>query len=240
MSRRIWPVLLLVAMLFAGCSRQAPQPAAPTAQQAATEAPAVEAPAAEQEATEAPAAEGEETDAGEAISGAVLRYPIDTDPDTLDPWRTTTVASRRILVNIYEGLTQFDPETSEVAPLLAESWEISQDGKTYTFHLREGVQFQQVDGVTYEDREMTADDVVWSWLRYLSNDTEVSEHPEYLSGVEGAEAYLEGEADGVSGIQVVDDYTLEVTLAEPSHRFLADLVNAYVVPREAFEALGDE
>ncbi len=169
-----------------------------------------------------------------------LNYPIDADPESLDAWRTTTVASRRILDNVYEGLTTLDPETAEIVPGLAESWEVSEDGLTYTFTLREGVLFQEVEGVEYENRELSAEDVVWSWTRYLTEDTSISEHPEYLSAVAGAEAYLAGEAESVSGLNVVDDTTLEVTLAQPNHRFLADLINAYVVPEEALEGLGEE
>lgn len=173
-----------------------------------------------------------------AYAAGTLRYPISADPEHLDAWRSTTVATRRVLVNIYEGLTTFDPKGGDVVPLLADSWDISDDGLTYTFHLKHGVQFQAAPGVTYDDREMTADDVEWSFLRYLTNDTDISEHPEYLSSLAGAEAYLAGEADGVSGMRVVDPYTLELTLTAPNHRFLADLVNAYVVPREALDGLG--
>lgn len=174
-----------------------------------------------------------------AHAQGTLNYPIDSDPETLDAWRTTTVASRRILDNIYEGLTTFDPETAEVIPELAESWEVSGDALTYTFKLRPGVRFQEAEGVSYENRELTADDVVWSWTRYLTEDTTISEHPEYLIDVAGAQAYLDGEADSVSGLRVIDDLTLEVTLEQPSHRFLANLVNAYVVPQEALDGLGD-
>lgn len=177
---------------------------------------------------------------GFGLAQDVLNYPVSADPEHLDPWRSTTTATRRVLVNIYQGLTNLDPETAEIIPDLAESWDISDDARTYTFHIREGVQFQDVDGVEYDSREVTAEDVEWSFLRYLSEDTTISEHPEYLSDIEGAEEYLAGEADTVSGLEVVDDHTLRVTLSEPSHRFLANLINAYVVPREALEGLGDE
>lgn len=169
-----------------------------------------------------------------------LNYPISADPEHLDPWRSTTVATRRVLVNIYEGLVTLDPLTAEIIPALAESWDISDDGRTYTFKLRQGVLFQAVDDVTYENREMTAQDVVWSWLRYLSEDTNVSEHPEYLSDITGATAYMSGEADSVAGLEIIDDYTLKVTIDQPSHRFLANLINAYVVPEEALTARGDD
>jgi peptide/nickel transport system substrate-binding protein/oligopeptide transport system substrate-binding protein len=173
-----------------------------------------------------------------AAAQGTLRYPISADPEHLDPWRSTTVATRLVLVNVYEGLTTLDPVTAAIVPALAESWDISDDGLTYTFHLRRGVNFQQVDGVSYEKPEMTAADVVWSFERYLSEDTTVSQHPEYLDGVVGATAFLAGEADSVSGLRVIDDYTLEVVLEQPSHRFLANLINAYVVSQEAFEQVG--
>ena len=175
-----------------------------------------------------------------AAAQGTFDLPVAADPEHLDPWRSTTTATRRVLINLYEGLTTLDGNSAEVIPALATSWDISDDGLTYTFHLREGVLFHEVEGVTYEDREMKAADVEWSFVRYLSEDTDISQHPEYLLQVEGAQAYLDGEADGVSGIKVIDDYTIEITLTAPSHRFLATLINVYVVPQEALEALGSD
>ncbi len=175
---------------------------------------------------------------GSAVAAGTLNYPVDADPEHLDAWRSTTTATRRVLVNIYEGLTTFAGDSGEVIPALAESWDISEDGLTYTFHLRHGVNFQEAEGVTYADREMKADDVEWSLLRYLTEDTAISEHPEYLQALSGSAAFLAGETDTVAGFRIVDDYTVEMTLDAPNHRFLADLVNAYVVPREALDALG--
>lgn len=165
--------------------------------------------------------------------------PISADPEHLDPWRSTTTATREILVEVYEGLTGFHKETGAVIPLLAESWDISSDGLTYTFHLREGVMFQEAEGLTYEKPEVTTADVVWSWERFLNEDTNISQHPEYILGVVGAQEFMDGEIDHVSGLKVIDDYTLEVTLTAPSHRFLADIINAYVVSKEAVEHFGD-
>lgn len=178
--------------------------------------------------------------AGSASAAGTLRYPVSADPEHLDAWRSTTVATRRVLVNLYEGLTTFDGNTGQIIPALASSWDISDDGLTYIFHLRPGVLFHDVEGVSYDDREMKASDVEWSLLRYLTEDTSISEHPEYLSALTGADAYLAGEADTVAGLKVVDDHTIELTLDAPNHRFLADLVNAYVVPKEALDALGSD
>lgn len=176
---------------------------------------------------------------GLAAAQGTLRFPINADPEHLDPWRSTTVATRQIIVNVYEGLTTLDASAA-IVPALAESWDISDDSLTYTFHLRPGVKFQQVEGVTYENPEMTAADVIWSWQRYVSEDTTISQHPEYLDSVVGADVFLAGEADSISGLRAIDDLTLEVTLEQPSHRFLANLINAYVVPQEALEALGSD
>jgi len=170
-----------------------------------------------------------------AAAQGTLNYPIGADPENLNVWRSRTVEATRILENVCDSLTTLDPETGEVVPELAESWDISEDGLVYTFNLRPGVLFHDVPGVTYENREMTAEDVVWSWTRFL---TEESTNPERVLTVKGAQAYLDGEAETVEGLRVVDDHTLEVTLERPSHRFLADLIFAYVVPEEAVTALG--
>lgn len=171
-------------------------------------------------------------------AAGVFRYPLSADPEHLDPFRSSTVATRTVIANIYEGLTAFDPQTGGVRPELAERWEISPDGLTYTFYLREGVRFQEVPGVTYEDPYVTAEDWLWSFKMFLSGDTSISEHPEYLEAVVGARAYTAGEADDVPGLKALDDHTLQITLEAPNHRFLFDLINAYVVPKEAYEQLG--
>ncbi len=99
--------------------------------------------------------------------------------------------------------------------------------------------FQDVPNVTYESREVTAADWVWSMKTFLSGDEAISSHPDYLESVVGAPEFTAGEADDVAGIKIIDDYTLEITLSIPSHRFLFDLINVYVVPQEAFEQLGE-
>ncbi|MBN1965770.1 MAG: ABC transporter substrate-binding protein [Anaerolineae bacterium] len=169
----------------------------------------------------------------------MLRIPISADPEHLDPFRSTTTNTRAVIINTYEGLTTFDPETATVIPALADSWDISEDGLVYTFHLKEGVLFQDVASVTYDDRAVTAADWVWSMEMFLSGDEAISTHADYLEAILGAPEFTAGEADSVAGINVIDDYTLEITLAGPSHRFLYDLINVYVVPQEAYEQLGE-
>jgi ABC-type transport system substrate-binding protein len=176
-----------------------------------------------------------------AEAGKVLRYPISVEPEHLDPFRATSIATRRVVANVFEGLTALDPQTAGIKAGLAEKWDISKGGLVYTFHLKRGVRFQQVAGVTYADgREVTARDWLWSWKVFLSGNAAVSAHPEYLAAVKGAAEFRAGKADDVAGLKALDDYTLQVTLTGPDHRFLFSLVNAYVAPREAYEQLGAE
>src|SRR5687768_2945789 len=89
----------------------------------------------------------------------VLRFPISPDPEHLNPFTATTIAISTILNSVYEGLFQLDSETGQPAPALAESYEVSDDGLVYTFQLRKGVLFHEIEGVTFtdDDREFKAD-----------------------------------------------------------------------------------
>lgn len=79
---------------------------------------------------------------------------------------TTAVTADAVAETIFNRLADFKPGTTEVIPALAESWDISDDGLTYTFHLRKGVKFHTTDYFK-PTRDMNADDVVWSFQRQL-------------------------------------------------------------------------
>lgn len=115
---------------------------------------------------------------------------------------------------IYSFLVMPDEELNYVGDL-AESWDISEDGTVYTFHLREGVKW-------HDGEDFNAEDVVFT-LTALA-------HPNYNGGndgrvisIVGAREYQAGEADSVSGIKMLDDYTVEVTLESPNAAFLANM-----------------
>ncbi len=82
------------------------------------------------------------------------------EPESLDPAIITGQAEMRIAGSMFEGLTRQDPKTGDPIPSLAESWEISPDGRTYTFHLRHNLKWSTGE-------PLTADDVVYSWIRAL-------------------------------------------------------------------------
>lgn len=142
----------------------------------------------------------------------VLNLAIGSEPPTIDPALATDSTSGAIIKNVFEGLTAMDNE-GEILPAAAESWEVSEDGLTYTFKLREGNTWSNGDPVKASDFE-------YAWKRVLNPET-ASQYASILYVLEGAEAYNagEGEADAV-GVTAVDDSTLEVKLANPTSYFL--------------------
>src|SRR4030095_1450924 len=147
------------------------------------------------------------------------------DPEHLNPFTATTIAISNILNNVYEGLFKLDHETGQPVPALAESYDVSDDGLTYAFHLRKGVMFHEMPGVTFDDgdREFKADDWIWAANLSASGDENISSHPEGTETIVGAADVKDGKATEISGIKKIDDYTIEVTLASPNRLFLVNL-----------------
>lgn len=152
------------------------------------------------------------------------------DISTLDPQVGYDWQNWSIIKTIFDGLMDYVPGTTELVPHLAESYEVSDDGLTYTFKLREGVLF-------HNGREMVADDVRYTFERVFDPATQ-SPGQGFYTTIEGAQEFIDGEADSVAGIEVVDDYTIRFTTSEPDASFLHKLgLNfAHIVPQEAVEA----
>ena len=136
---------------------------------------------------------------------------------------TTFDASSR---TIYNRLVEFERGTTKIGPALAESWDISDDGLEYTFHLRPGVKFQTNKSFT-PSRDLNADDVVWSFERQLKPD-----HPFHqVSG--GTYEYFQGMdmQNLLKAVEKVDDLTVRFVLNQPEAPFLANL--AWTSPRSS-------
>lgn len=119
---------------------------------------------------------------------------------------------------IFDRLVNFKPGTTEVEPALAESWDVSEDGKTYTFHLRKGVKFHQ-SKLFKPSREFNADDVLFSFQRQKNAD-----HP-YHKVSNGSYQYFAGMGmdELISKIEKVDDHTVRFVLNRPEAPFIANL-----------------
>jgi len=163
----------------------------------------------------------------------VLRYALTAEPTTFDPALVRDGPTIDLLFQVFEGLVQWD-ENNRLVPNLAERWEVSEDGRTYTFYLKRGVKF-------HNGREVTAEDFKYSIERSCDPELASPVSATYLNDIVGALDKLNRKATEVKGVQVVDSHTLRITIDHPKAYFLAKLTypTAYVVCREGIEADGD-
>ena len=154
------------------------------------------------------------------------------DPRSLDPALSTDVPTGRAVGYVFDGLTRFTP-TAQVEPGLAERWEITPDGRSYTFHLRQRVRFH--DGTRF-----TARDVVHSWERALDPSSK-SSASEFLYPIKGARDFHAQKASSIAGITARDDSTIIVTLEEPLAAFVKLLAMpvASIVPQRTGQNFGE-
>ena len=155
-------------------------------------------------------------------NAAALAINLGTEPQTVDPAKASGVPEAEILLNLQEGLVVTDHDC-RILPGLADSWKISPDGLTYTFHLR-AAKWSNGDPVT-------ADDFVWQWIRVLQPDT-ASEYAILLYYIAGARAFNEGKTTDTTtvGLKAPNKRTLEVRLNEPTPYFLNMLAHTVFVP----------
>lgn len=160
-----------------------------------------------------------------------------SDPQTWDAFATSRSADSEAIVNTYDGLVEYDNE-NEIKPALAESWEVSEDGKTYTFHIRQGAKW--VDAQGREVADVKADDFVAGMqhmldagggLEYLVENIIVNAY-EYNTG--GVTDFAE------VGVKATDEYTVVYTLCQPTSYFITMLGYNVFAPmsRTYFESKG--
>jgi peptide/nickel transport system substrate-binding protein len=203
---RWWRIssLGILAVLAAACGGAAtPAPPAPT-QPAAAQNPTAVAPAASGGATAQPATNAAQPAPGQTSSKDTLTIVFQPNQGTLDPHFAATNQELLVTRNIYNALLKFKPDSTEVTGDLATSWDMSPDGLTYTFKLRQDVDWQKGFG------HFTANDVKASFDRLRA--------PETKSPFAGSISMLKE-------VQVVDDYTVKFILSEPYAAFPELLTN---------------
>jgi len=138
----------------------------------------------------------------------------ESEPETLDPAKMTGVLEDRIAKCLFEGLVTTDPKTLEPRPGVAETWEISADGLTYTFHLR-------ADARWSDGSPVTVNDFVRSWLRVITPAT-AADYAYMLYPLAGAEDFHRGKHSDPTqvGVAAADARTLVVRLRVPCPWFL--------------------
>ncbi|MDD5140761.1 MAG: peptide ABC transporter substrate-binding protein [Verrucomicrobiales bacterium] len=157
------------------------------------------------------------------------------EPESLDPAIITGQPELRAVQGLFEGLTRLDPKTARPIPGLAERWEISPDGLVYTFHLRTNL-------VWSTGKPITADDLVYSWIRAL-NPATASDYAGQLFYLKNAGDFNAGKIrdPALVGVRAMDKCTVRAELNHPTAFFL-DLCafpTLYVVPRQTIEKYGD-
>lgn len=212
MKKRLISVLLctaLAATMVAGCTKKnevlEQSAAAEGSESAQTEASAPEQTQAAAEALE----EFGEIPA-DVDTEQIITYAQGADPRGLDPALIDDGESSKPICQMYEGLLKYGDNNTEVEPCLAESWEVSEDGLTYTFKLRQGVKF-------HDGTDFNAEAVKYNVDRQTVNKTEDMLYADFVFG-------------DVAECNVIDDYTVEIVLNKVSTPFLNNLAMSLGAP----------
>lgn len=157
---------------------------------------------------------------------------VEDEPDTVD-FQCTTI-HYTIALNVFDRLVEnrLNPDGSvEIAPSLAESWEVSEDGKSYTFHLRENVRFSN-------GSPLTSSDVLYTLTRLLTHPDSCNR--DIAMEILGAPQLAAGEADTLAGFEALSDRDFAITLTQPFEAFLAclSMPGASILDEETTRAAG--
>jgi len=181
------------------------------------------------------ACSGGESNVVQGNRQGILHFGNGTEPQGLDPHVVTGLPESHIVRALFEGLAVKNPYTLEPEPGVAQRWDISEDGRTVTFHLNPQARWSNGDA-------MTAEDYVWSWQRAL-NPAMGNQYAYMLYPVENAEAFATGKLadfDAV-GVKALDKHTLQVRLNAPTPYFiqLMDHYSTFAVHRPTIEKFGE-
>ena len=185
------------------------------------------------------------TAAGQSVKGGTLTVTYQGEPTELDPaiaWELTSWGIERLTYQTFltyaskpgEAGTELVPDLATEVPA-AENGGISADGKTYTFHLKKGIKFAPP-----VSREVKAADFKYSFERMMIEPLAPATF--FYTGVVGAEEFMGGKAEEISGYKVVDDYTVQITLKKPEGSFLLAMTMPFtsVLPKEWVKKVGKQ
>ena len=214
MKKRILPLLLTAAMVagLAGCGSSAAKETTAASDNNQTTA--------------------ESTEAGSTTGEKILKVQVGPDPETVDPALNSAVDGGNMILHAFEGLLTLD-ENGQLKEGQAESWETSEDGLTWTFHLRDGLKWS--DGT-----DLTAKDFVYSWQRVCDPNVAAPYAETVLGMVKGYDEAIAGDITKLD-VQAPDEKTVVVNLANPCSYFgeLAAFATLNPVQQATVEANGD-
>ncbi len=171
---------------------------------------------------------------GGGAAGNTFKYALQGPPTSFDPAKVEDGDTIDLLMQVFEGLVQWDPD-SKIVGGIAEKWEISEDGTVYTFQLKPSVSF-------HNGRKLTAQDMVYSFTRAVLPATLSTTARTYLNDIVGALDCLDSKTKELKGVKAVDEHTLQITIDKRRPYFLAKLTypTGYAVCKEAIEANNGE
>jgi peptide/nickel transport system substrate-binding protein len=183
----------------------------------ATARPAAQPTAAATQAAAAPAAQptAATTQAGAAKRGGRIIIGTLGEAQSINPLLANETEGQWRDKMLFEEFVEIDQQTLKPSPNIAKEWQVSDDATQYTFTLRDDVKFS--DG-----QPLTANDVSFTLHGILKKEVG-SVHVPRFNGIKGAQQYMSGEAQTISGVQVLDDHTLKITLDQPNAAFLSNL-----------------
>lgn len=150
-------------------------------------------------------------DPGEPVYGGTLTVALHGEIDKLDPMQSVTIVGNQVHQNVVETLVTATPTLDGVQPELATDWTISEDGLTYTFHLRQGVKF-------HNGKDFTSEDVIYSFERMMDPDFPAADRSDMVM---------------VERVEAPDDYTVVFHLEYPFAAFLTNLESLWIFPKGA-------
>jgi len=171
---------------------------------------------------------------GETVEENVIRINVGSEPETIDPTLNSSIDGSVYIAHSFEGLAMKD-QNDKIAFGVADKWDISDDGLTYTFHIRDNAKW--TDG-----KAVTADDFIYAWRRAVDPKT-ASEYSFQLAPIKNAVAITEGNMPIESlGVRAIDDKTLEVTLVSPTAYFLelVAFTTYFPIRQDIIEEYGDQ
>ncbi|MCP4168892.1 MAG: ABC transporter substrate-binding protein [Chloroflexi bacterium] len=211
LSRHLFFIMIVLALVLAGCATQAPAPAAPAAEEPVAEEPAAEEPAAEEPATEEPAVEEPAAEEPfEVVMGVAANIA------TLHPNLTSLTTDWLVLEQIMDPLIVLGPDGT-FQPWLATDWEISEDGLTWTFKLREDATFHNGEPFNAESVKFTFDNAM---------NVEGSRQTNVINELEAA--------------NVVDEYTIELVTNRTNPIWLSQIAHLFMMPPAYSEEVGSD
>ncbi|MEH0158108.1 ABC transporter substrate-binding protein [Limibacter armeniacum] len=189
---------------------------------------------------------------GDKFYGGIFKLNEPEYIKNLFPHSIIDIYSYRVASQIYEGLFKFDQRNLEVIPSLVEDYSVSEDQTTYTFKLKDEIYFH--DDACFPNgkgKKLSAEDVKYCFTLSCSKSKNNQSSNLFVGLVKGAKEYYEASSTNseaeqtvpeVSGIKVIDNLTLEITLEEPNSMFLYNLARpgAFIFPKEAYQLYGEE